>query len=241
MKHLKLLFILIVTLAAFSAQAAPVIVHTGSASSAGSTMLLQLNDNAVAGNTLIATVALHNTNTTIITPPSGWTSAVSRSWNGDIMIQIFYRENIPGGLGTNFTFTFNGAFTTYNGYIYEVSGLKPSASLDKTSGSDDGVTGWQNYFDSGTTATTTVASEFYVGTVAQSVSRSLSTAVTNAAGGTATVDFTTAQSKHFRQILTATGAQHCTANFSGNTDWVAVAASFKALDLTGNSMQMSSD
>lgn len=93
-----------------------------------------------AGNLLVAvvSVSLDSSTNVAVTPPTGWSTAVNRSYgilNG-IRLYIFYRENAPSESGArNFVSSVNITSGTNRGMaavLLEYSGIVTSGSLDRT-------------------------------------------------------------------------------------------------------------
>lgn len=183
----------------------------------------------VAGNTLIAIVYwVANTGTGSVSAPAGWIHDVGDdSGNTSLTTDIFHLENIAAGI-TSVTFT-NTATGSACVILIEVSGLATSSAIDQTATHFSATTTTAR--DSGTTAATTTASEFWVATYGHFSADTLSGITAGWTAGTtvlATGGTHRAAGQELYQIAAATGAADVQATASTARTYNGVIATFKA-------------
>jgi hypothetical protein len=208
--------------------------------SSGPTTLPVTIPSTTAGNTLIACFAgasqgATNPNISSITlggSSTGWASVISKLSNSSVNVEIWKCSGIAGG---QTALVLNIAAATGNtalcAYVYEVSGLAGTA--DKTAGVNNTTGGSSQTVSSGATATTTAASEFWVG-IAFSYYLSAAESFT---GVGAWSNLTQQQQTAFdfevsisgSQIVSSTGAATYSATIPQSSTWAAAVATFQGL------------
>jgi hypothetical protein len=181
-----------------------------------------------SGNNLIAAVVVRN-GVTGASGPAGWTKAVEIIGTS-FATSIWYLENYSGSGAQTYTWT-QAASDSMEAVVVEVSGLATSGSLDVTASNTSGTA--TNPVDSGTTATTATANEFWLAAMGSSGTgnRTISGLT---AGWTQDVTENSSVATHAThvtdvyQIASATGTAHAQFTLSTAQVWNACVATFKA-------------
>ena len=183
------------------------------------------DSNVTAGNLLVVCIATAGNVTGVSGSLNGaFTKAIDEDDNSGPLIygDIWYKENCSGGAET---VSFTGGFDNFEHMaIFEYSGIATSTSLDKTSSAIDVAD--ETAFSSGSTATTAQADELLIGMVGNDSTKTN----TPDAGWTERYEGT-ANSRALsacERIVSSTGAYAHTGTLSGNSNWVALIATFKA-------------
>lgn len=139
-----------------------VVQFKGGSTTSAASVTINLGTPTTVGNALVATVTGGGASVTTITGGGGtavWGSA-SGIFNSDIGFSAIWALQGVAAAGTAITITQNAA-NVMGVYVYEVSGLVTTGAVDKVSSQAQDTAG--TIYNSGTTATTTVANEFWVG------------------------------------------------------------------------------
>lgn len=137
-----------------------VVQFKGGSTTSAASVTINLGTAVTPGNALIATVTGGGASVTTITGGgTGWGSA-SGVFNSDIGFAAIWALQDVTTAGTAIVVTQNAA-NVMGVYVYEVSGLVTTGAVDKVSSQAQDTAG--TIYNSGTTATTTVANEFWVG------------------------------------------------------------------------------
>jgi hypothetical protein len=148
---------------------------------------------------------------------------------------------VGSGAVKNVTLTLSGSPNTAYADACEYSGIATSSYLDKTASTNCTLTG-SNTANTGTTATTTQASELWIG--------SIMTAGSGATQSAATNGFTLLDGKgggsigseaYLEKIVSSIGAANSGTTISTNTGWVGCIATFKASSSTTKSVEYQID
>ena len=121
---------------------------------AATSITLTFSSAPTSGNFLVAGIRLGSTSVSSMTPPTGWSLATSKV-NTDSTLYLYYQENC--GTGTAYTWTF-GSVGSSAVVGAEYSSIFTSSSLDVTASNS----GLSDPTDSGTTITTTRATELWI-------------------------------------------------------------------------------
>lgn len=194
------------------------------ATSTGTTINAIWNNYTIPCNFLVAVVhSVNSDSNPLITPPTGWTLAVSRNY-GSIPfavlgnISIFYRQNVPSQDTTgNFVISDPG----YNSLVVaEYYGIA-SSPLDRTASN----AGTNTAPSTGTTAVTTQAKELLIGGLGSAANVIYSNSINS---------FTIVEQNNFtrsnvflERIVNATSTYGTGATQSQNSRWAGVVATFK--------------
>jgi hypothetical protein len=191
-----------------------------------------------SGNALIATINGRSGASATVSGPAGWTKAINNNQsNADV--SIWYLLNYSGSGPQTYTWTMT-ASDGMVGEIIEANGVVASSALDQTAVNNS--TTATNPIDSGTTATTSQANEFWVAALGSTGSGNR-TASGMTAGWTQDLtenDGTATHPVHITtgyQVVTATGAADCQVTLSTAQVWIGCVATFKmtsgALSVSG--------
>lgn len=182
--------------------------------------------NNTAGNLIVVSIhwaAIARTLSSVVDSAGNtYYEAVTVDTDTGVALSIWYAMNCVGGANT-VTVTWSGA-TISTIAIHEYSGLLTSGALDKTASADSGGVAGTSA-SSGSTATTTVATELVFGATASA---------NNAGGFTAGADFTerTDNARHESEdrIVAAKAAYAASSTFVNSVLWVCQVATFKGVE-----------
>lgn len=209
-------------------------VQVATANSGGnltSSITVTMASGVTTGNLLVASLMSGN-NSITFTGPAGWTQAVINNPSGGAAIDstIWYKVATVGDSGaTSFTFTLSAAHTNA-GEIQEWSASNgwQSSVLDQTAtGENDASPVQGTVLASGTTATTTQASELWIATVGYKGGQQTFSGTTS--GWTQDNNFASATSNAigtFHQIAAAIGTAGLTTNITTAEWWSGAVATF---------------
>jgi hypothetical protein len=139
------------------------VVQSQSGSAGGSftdTLTITLTSATTAGNCLVVVAGNDSAQTIsgITLGGSAGNFANAAGVANSAEVEIWTDQNCAGG-ATSVVITWTGSFSNLTAVVYEVAGLLTSAAVDKTATNSGTGTPW----NSGTTATTTQASEIWIG------------------------------------------------------------------------------
>lgn len=208
----------------------PVLVQSVNNNASNGSLSLSWPGATTAGNLLIAVVSASRPNgggsAPTITPPAGWTSAVSdvsEPTGTKIRTTIYYKANASSESGSqswsSSTFMSNGNLGVI---MAEYSGITASSPLDKTSSAADTNTS-STTCGSGTTTTTAQARELAIAALCGG------STLGSAASGF-TIQSQTSANRFvgmLDKLLTSTGTPSTSATYSNGLNNVGVIATFK--------------
>ncbi len=200
-------------------------IQSKTASGSGTSMTVTLPNTPIKSNALILTVgidsALLQTVSSITSAGATWQLAVA-SINGVVDNEIWYASDLQSSPGAVITINFSGITTETHATAREYNGLEDINMLDKVidnSGSSASP-------DTGTTATTTSATELWVGSTT-TLSATNQSAPTNNFTLTDGVTGTLISNAFLEKFAVATGQAHSSTT-ADNVAWAGAAATFKA-------------
>ena len=182
---------------------------------------------STAGNLLIAVVFGRRANVgtpSITAPNSSWVSAEAVAFNSYGETAVFYYPSNPGGITSTGAWTITGAIPEMAIIIAEYSGIAASP-LDQVSSNSGAAS---TSLDSGTTSTTTQASELIIAGFGQIATGDSFSTPTNGFTIEASVAGTSAAACYADKIVSSTGAQDCGVTSGISAVWGGVIATFKA-------------
>ena len=206
------------------ASAAPLLVQQSDASaSTGTTVSAALPSAASSGNLIIAYVMWANTGTAALSDSMGntYASAVGPTRASGGAAQVFYTKNITGGPDT-ITATFSQALAANapaHIYVFEYSGIDPTAPLDAVSS----ASGAGASYNSGSAVTTGSGDLLFEGVM---------DAITQAGGSGFNLRSSAFGSITQDELTTTPGSYSASAS-GPNGPWIAQMAAFKAAGSSG--------
>lgn len=207
----------------------------------GTSQAVTLGSGITQGNLVVAAVACGSNNTTI-TGPSGWTQGPFNQpagSNATIETNIWYMVVSAGHAGeTSWTWTFGASHTMYI-CIEEWSATNgwQASVVDKTANGDTvGSPVQATTIDSGTTASTTQASELWVAALAYKGSAQSESSITS--GWTKDLEATLASNNTLTmlyKVASSTGAADCSYVIGSAAYWAGSVATFLPVVVTTSS------
>lgn len=177
-----------------------------------------------SGTFLVAVVSMALNPYANLTPPAGWSLAVTSEWN-DVKLAIYYRPNNPGAR-TSETFTSSAGYHDMTLSIAEYSGMAAANLLD-TTGFTGGATN-SGYVQTGFTPNTAQPKELVITALTTYTQTAFTT--TPADGYTeisdqSLYDLTTAM---YEKMTTAIGSYGHGATVGVPAEWVGAVATFRS-------------
>ncbi|MBN2765096.1 MAG: T9SS type A sorting domain-containing protein [Paludibacteraceae bacterium] len=233
-KHRLCLLISILLLSTFTNAQTRIQSATGNTgANTATTFSVNLGTAPQNGNTLIAVISGRTTatnNVSGISTASGtnWTQAVSRTNSNGVSVEIWYTTAISNATSTITINTTNAARTA--AIVMEYTGLLYASPLDQTGT----ASGRSTTVSTGTTATTTVASELWIGAFGLSSSAYTLSSIQNsftAIGNAVTTNATTGNNANafaLERKVASTGTAYTAASIT-RSQWAGAIATFKRL------------
>lgn len=233
-KHLLCLLISILLLSTLTNAQTRIQSGTGNTgANTATTFTVNLGTAPQNGNTLIAVISGRTTatdNVSGISTASGtsWTRAVSRTNSNGVSIEIWYTTSISNATSTITINTTNAARTA--AIVMEYTGLLYASPLDQTGT----ASGRSTTVSTGTTATTTVANELWIGAFGLSSSAYTLSSIQNsftAIGNAVTTNATTGNNANVYALerKVASTGQAFTEATTTRSQWAGAIATFKRL------------
>jgi hypothetical protein len=230
-----------VTTSTFTAGITRIQGNSVNSSGTGTSQSITLGSGILQGNLVVAAVACGSNNTTI-TGPSGWTQATINQPAGasaTIETSIWYMVVPSGHAGeTSWTWTFSASHSMYICIEeWSVNNGWQTSPVDKTANGDtSGSPTTSTTIQSGTTATTTQASELWIASLAYKNSAQTESSVT--AGWTSDLEATLAANNTMTmlyRVVSSTGAASCQYTIGTAQFWAGCVATFMPVSVTTSS------
>jgi len=192
----------------------------------GSSIAVTMASTPISGNVLVAVIGTYRSGSVAIVnsiTQTGvtWTKQISKAVGTTLNIEIWLGV-VSSGASKNITITLNQA-ATYGAVadVCEYSGVATSNFLDKTATNS----GSSKYPDTGTTATTTMANELWIGGTVPTEPQSSPTNGFTLLDGA--LYNTTMSVGYLEKIVSSTGTAHSSTTTADSVSWGGCIATFK--------------